>query len=83
MEDEEAEADAGMALTQLAESFPNPQSYNYRILKALLEHAPTEAGRQNIAREIIDISSSQTPTLQSLEDLGNRYLKNLLVPSEP
>ena len=48
------------------------------LLTALLKFAPTPAGRDNVAREIIGCLDDK-----ALYNLGQRYLTGLIIPSKP
>ena len=51
-----------------------PFKLPYNVLDALLQHAPTEAGKLNIAKDIID-------NRYNLQSLTEHYYYSLLVPS--
>jgi hypothetical protein len=61
-------------LQELAE-----ESVDFRLLNALLKHAPTSTGVDVIARHIID--ASMTPN--GLSELTKFYVTGLLLPSKP
>ena len=52
---------------------------NHRLLKALLEHAPTTEGVEVIARDIIAASEEEDGLVQ----LARFYTTGLILPSEP
>jgi hypothetical protein len=60
------------------EALPS-EDVNYRLLKALLEHAPTAEGKYVVARDIIDASEEEGGLLQ----LAKFYTTGLILPREP
>jgi hypothetical protein len=55
-----------------------PDTLEFRVLDALLAHAPTAQGVLVIANDIIDASTQQNGFVQ----LANFYTSGLILPSE-
>ncbi|KAG8747313.1 hypothetical protein FRC10_001492 [Ceratobasidium sp. 414] len=68
--------------TYVSQQRTPPQDYTVGLLRALVEHAPTEVGRRNICQDILACRYGATDTADSakLFQLKQRYVTGLIIP---